>query len=136
MRCRMSVLEMKADTAAHPVGPYRPSVARLSFTVPLFLVKKSNQPIGNYSLFLSLSGGTHKRFPSWPDVSKGKMRVRGEEFYRSYDRELSDRRGHLRFDEPGEQRGGCCHLCQSRCQRRQAAAVTGSSAEPARFDQK
>ena len=60
----------------------------------------------------------------------------GEEFYRSFDPELSDRRRYLRFDEPGEQRGRCCHLCQSRCQRRQAAALTGSSAEPARFDQK
>src|SRR4030095_5589054 len=105
----MSILEMKADTAAHPVGPYRPSVARLSFTVPLFLVKKYNQPIGNYSFFLSLSGGTHiSGSRVGPMYQKGKMRVRGEEFYRSYDRELSDRRGHLRFDQPGEQRGGGC----------------------------
>jgi hypothetical protein len=50
--------------------------------------------------FYALSGGTHKRFPSWSDASKDTMRVRGKEFYRSFDPELSDRRRHLRFDEP------------------------------------
>jgi hypothetical protein len=65
--------------------------------------------------FYSLSGGTHKGFPSLSGASNGTMWGKGEEFFRSFDPELSDRRRHLRFDEPGEQRGGCCHLCQSRC---------------------
>jgi len=59
-----------------------------------------------------------------------------EEFHGSLNPELSDRRRHLRFDEPGEQRGGCCDFRQSRCQRRQVTAGAGNSAEPARFDQK